>query len=157
MVASQQLGLAAAKPAVRIEHKMGCSRRKEHRYPVEGDRAVVELEVTASEAERRLNKLADASAIEVRRNATNARERILCSLFPAAPLQAVLRHVAPHGRRQRAALLPVAHAVAGSLIPDPNDWYVEQGLSYFKPTFLRYSQTVELYSPRRHPFFYHRL
>ena len=46
-----------------------------------------------------------------------------------------------------AALLPVAHAVAGSLIPDPNDWYVEQGLSYFKPTFLRYSQTVELYSP----------
>lgn len=46
-----------------------------------------------------------------------------------------------------AALLPAVYAVAGSLIPDPSDWYAIYGLSYFSPTFLRYSQTVQLYSP----------
>merc|ERR1712166_180572 len=46
-----------------------------------------------------------------------------------------------------AVLLPGAYGAAGSLIPDPNDWYTQVGLPYFKPTFLRYSQTVQLFSP----------
>lgn len=46
-----------------------------------------------------------------------------------------------------AVLIPVAYGIAGSLLPPPTDFFRTQGLSYFRPTFLRYSQTVEVYSP----------
>ena len=51
------------------------------------------------------------------------------------------------------AMLPAVRSQSGgSLIPDPNDWYAEEGLDYFMPTRIRYSQTVELVSPNTDTF-----